>query len=105
MSTNDVVQNEFLNRYIAENAKFIEFMTRINTSLESLNDNNVLHRTALEENSKANAQAVKVFEATVGQMNKDMRFWKIITFLLVVSIIILAGVEKANELIPHIPIP
>lgn len=105
MSANDLVQNEFLNRYIAENAKFIEYMTRINASLESLNDNNVLHRTSLEENSKTNAQAVKVFEATVGQMNKDMRFWKIITFLLVVSIVILAGVEKANELIPHIPLP
>lgn len=96
-SMNDLVQNEFLNRYIEENSKFVEFMTKINANLDQLNDNNVLHRGSLEKSTKATSDAVIAFKSAVEQQNKNFSFWKKIILLMTVAIIILAGV-KVDEL-------
>lgn len=94
---NDLVQNEFLNKYIEQSNKTVEFMTRINTNLKQLNDNNVLHRNTLEEGTKATSEAVIAFKSAVDQQNKNFSFWKKIILLMTVAIIILAGV-KVDEI-------
>lgn len=94
---NDVTQNEFLNKYIEEHSKFIEFMTKINSNLDQLNDNNVLHRKSLEDSTNATKEAVASFKASVEQQNKNFSFWKKMIILLTVAIIILAGV-KVDEI-------
>lgn len=94
---NEVTQNEFLNRYIKQNDKLVEFMTKINSNLDQLNDNNVLHRKSLEEGTVSTKEAVASFKSAVEQQNKNFTFWKKIIFLMTVAIIILAGV-KADEI-------
>lgn len=93
MNLNEVTQNEFLNRYIEQNNKLVEFMTKINFNLDQLNDNNVLHKTTLESGTKATQEAVIAFKSAVEQQNKNFSFWKKIILLMTVAIIILAGVK------------
>lgn len=94
---NDLVQNEFLNKFIEQSNKTVEFMTRINANLEQLNDNNVLHRESLESGNKVLGEAVASFKASVVQQNTNFSFWKKIILLLTIAIIILAGV-KVDEI-------
>lgn len=105
MNMNEVIQNEFLNRYIEQNSNMVEFITKVNSSLEQINDNNVLHRQSLEKNTEVTKDIATAFTASLKQENANSKFWKVITFLLVVSIIILAGVKQANELLKLVQFP
>ena len=95
---NEVVQNEFLNRYIEQNDKLVKYMTKMTDSLESINDKNVLHTDKLDENNKLAKESVDSFKLTVNQFNKQFRYINIYMLLLIIAIIILAGVEKAAKL-------
>ena len=102
---NEVIQNEFLNRYIEQNSKMVEFITRVNLSLDQINDNNVLHRQSLEKNTEAVKDISTAFTASLTQEASNTKFWRVITLLLVISIIILAGVKQANELFKLVQLP
>ena len=105
MNMNEVIQNEFLNRYIEQNSKTVEFITKVNASLEQINDNNVLHKQSLEKNTEAVKDISTAFTSALKQENSNSKFWKTITLLLVISIIILAGVKQANELFKLVQLP
>lgn len=90
---NELVQNEFLNKFIEQSNKTVEFMTRINSNLEQLNDDNVLHRESLDNGHKVLGEAVSSFKSAIDQQNKNFTFWKKIILLLILSIIIIAGVK------------
>ena len=86
-----------------------KFMERLTSTMESLNDNNVLHRVAIESNkqaidinSKATDSMTTAIKIQSAYLKMQANYVKWITIVLVVAIIVLAGAEKALKFIPFL---
>lgn len=77
-----------------------QFMERINSSLEALNDNNVLHKQAIDINTKATQEMITAIKVQSTYLKLQSKYIKYITITLLVAIVVLAGAEKALKFIP-----
>lgn len=84
-----------------------QFMERITASLEALNDNNILHRQAIDSsraaidiNSKATNDMTGAIRIQSAYLKLQANYVKWIGFVLVAAIVILAGAEKALKFLP-----
>lgn len=80
-------KDELLNKFIELNEKTNVYMDRISHILSQLNDQNKLHKEAIDINTQATKEMTKSFN----------RIW-VVFFLVIFSIIVLALDEKANFL-------
>jgi hypothetical protein len=65
-----------------------KFMERVSQTLEAINDSNVLHKKAIDENTSATREMAKSFS----------RVWYIL-LLVICALIVLAGAEKVFRFI------
>lgn len=79
-----------------------EFMDRITSALEALNDNNLLHKQAIDLNTKATDSMTSSIKVQSAYLKMQANYTKWITIVLVAAIIVLAGAEKALKFLPLI---
>ena len=79
-----------------------EFMERITAALELLNDNNILHKKAIDVNTDATKNMTSSIKIQSAYLKMQANYTKWITIVLVAAIIMLAGAEKALKFLPII---
>lgn len=77
-----------------------QFMERITASLEALNDNNILHKKAIDINTVATKDMTGAIKVQSAYLKLQANYTKWIGFVLVAAIIVLAGAEKALKFFP-----
>jgi len=86
---------------IIENQKNTsQFMERLNITLEKLNDNNLLHKQAIDINTTATKEmttAIKM-QSTYQKVQNQYVKWITVTFAL--ALVVLAGAEKVLKFLP-----
>lgn len=90
-------QDDFLKEFIKQNSQMVKYMSRLDKTLEAINDQNVLHTQTLQANASAIKQAAEV--------NKNVvRLFSFLLILQAAAIIIIAGAEKVFQYLPDLPI-
>lgn len=79
-----------------------EFMDRITSALEALNDNNILHKQVIDINTSATKDMTTAIKVQSAYLKMQANYIRWITIVLVAAIIVLAGAEKALKFIPLI---
>lgn len=84
-------KDELILKFIDLNEKTNTYMERVSNVLTALNDNNKLHKQAIDVNTAATKQLT---EATKQQTKSFNKVWYIF-WMVIVALIVLAGAEKA----------
>lgn len=92
----EMTKSDLMRVIIEGNRKMTEATMGVKDALRDLNDNNVLHRQALDNNTKV-VQDLVTCNRTVTNMIR----WVFI--ILVLALVVLAGAEKVLEFLPDIP--
>lgn len=79
-----------------------QFMERITATLEALNDNNILHKKAIDINTVATKDMTSAIKVQSAYLKMQANYIRWITIVLVAAIIVLAGAEKALKFLPLI---
>ena len=95
MKTEKYTKDKLIKMYIESNARMVEYVSHLDTTLKALNDNNILHTQTLSKNTEAVREMVK-------SNNRFMKLFSWILVVLTLAIVILAGAEKALKFIPNI---
>lgn len=76
-------KDDLVLKFIQVNEKTNLFMERVSNVLVQLNDNNKLHKEAINANTDATKELVKSFN----------RIWTVF-FIIILALVVLAGAEK-----------
>lgn len=79
-----MTKDQLIGKFIELNQNTNVYMERVSNVLVQLNDNNKLHRTAIEANTTATKEMTRSFN----------KIWYIF-WAVIVALIVLAGAEKA----------
>jgi len=83
-----MTKDDLIQKFIDLNERSIVFMDKVSSVLSELNDNNKLHKQAIDINTQATKEMTKAFN----------KIWYV--FLLVIlALIVLAGAEKVLKFI------
>jgi len=85
-----MTKDDLIQKYIELNEKTITFMDKVSSVLEELNDNNKLHKQAIDTNTQATKEMTKSLNKI---WNMFIRVWYIFV-LTILALIVLAGAEK-----------
>jgi len=83
-----MTKDDLIQKFIEMNEKTITFMDKVSSVLEELNDNNKLHKQAIDVNTQATKEMTKAFN----------KIWYIF-LLIILALIVLAGAEKVLKFI------
>ena len=86
-----MTKDELILKFIDLNEKTNVYMEKVSNVLTALNDNNKLHKQAIEVNTKATDNLT---QATKEQTKSFNKIWYIF-WAVIVALIVLAGAEKA----------
>lgn len=79
----NITKDDLVLKFIELNKKSNLFMERVSNVLIQLNDNNKLHKQAIDNNTEATKELVKSFN----------RIWAAF-FIIILALIVLSGAEK-----------
>jgi len=88
-------KDDLIQKFIEMNEKTITFMDKVSSVLEELNDNNKLHKQAIDVNTQATKEMTQITKEMIKHLNK---IWYIL-FLVILALIVLAGAEKVLKFI------
>ena len=92
-NSKNLSKDDLVMMFIETQRKTSEFMGRVSTAIEKLNDSNILHVQALQINTRATE---KMTTAVESQQNT----FKWILMIIIMALVVLAGAEKIIEFIP-----
>lgn len=87
-----MTKDQLTEKFIDLNEKSVLFMEKVSNVLIELNDNNKLHKQAIEVNTVTTKEMTKSFN----------KIWYVF-IIAVLALVVLAGAEKVLEFIPHLP--
>lgn len=91
-----LTQRDFLEKFIEQNSQMVEYMSRLDKTLDAINDQNVLHTNTLSQN-------VNVLKESVAVRKTTIRLFSFLLIMQAAAIIILAGAEKVFQYLPELP--
>ena len=94
-----MTKDELTNKFIELNQKTVKYMGQVSNVLYQLNDNNKLHRQAID----VNTVATKDMASSTKEMTKSFNKVWIILWVIILALIVLAGAEKVLNFLPKIP--
>jgi len=83
-----MTRDEMFNLILDNNNKTIEYMAKLSDSMANLNDKSVYHSSLLVNNTKALNKMVTANE-------ENLKMFRIIFYVIVIALVVLAGAEKA----------
>lgn len=83
-----MTKDQMVDKFIDMNSKTVHFMEKVSGVLVQLNDQNKLHKQAIDTNTIATKEMTKSFN----------RIWNIL-WIIILALIILAGAEKVLKFI------
>lgn len=92
----EYTKDKLIGVLLENSTKMNEALVGIKDAIESINDQNVLHCQAIEENTKTSQNLVSA-------TNSTYKLFKWVMIALVMAIIMLAGAEKVLTFIPLFP--
>ena len=90
-----MTKDDLIQKFIEMNERTITFMDKVSLVLEELNDNNKLHKQAIDVNTQATKEMTQTTREMIKHLNK---IWYIL-FLVILALIVLAGAEKVLKFI------
>ena len=94
-----MTKDELTNKLIDLNEKSVKYMERVSNVLVQLNDNNKLHKQAIDVNTTATKDMASSTKAMTKSFNK---VW-VILWIIILALIVLAGAEKVLNFLPKFP--
>ena len=94
-----MTKDELTNKFIELNQKTVKYMGQVSNVLYQLNDNNKLHRQAID----INTVATKDMASSTKEMTKSFNKVWVILWIIVLALIVLAGAEKVLNFLPKFP--
>ena len=94
-----MTKDELTNKFIELNEKTVKYMGQVSNVLYQLNDNNKLHRQAID----VNTVATKDMASSTKEMTKSFNKVWIILWVIILALIVLAGAEKVLNFLPKFP--
>jgi hypothetical protein len=94
-----MTKDELTNKFIELNEKSVKYMGQVSNVLYQLNDNNKLHRQAID----VNTVATKDMASSTKEMTKSFNKVWIILWVIILALIVLAGAEKVLNFLPKFP--
>ncbi len=91
----DLTKDDLIKIIIEGNRQMTEATMGVKDALRDLNDNNVLHRQALDNNTRVIRDMVQCNEAVMNMI-------KWVFLLIIAALVVLAGAEKVFELLPNL---
>ncbi len=83
-----MTKDDLIQKFIEMNERSIVFMDKVSSVLTELNDNNKLHKQAIDINTQATKEMTRSFN----------KIWYIF-LLIILALIVLAGAEKVLKFI------
>lgn len=93
--TEKYTKDKLLDILIDANKKMTDYMGQVANAIHSMNDNNILHRKAIEVNTDATKQMTVAVKS-------QLSLTKWILIVLVLAIVVLAGAEKVLKFLPNL---
>ncbi len=94
-------KDDLFSLFIEVQKENTKYMGQVATALDSINDNNVLHSKAINDNASATMEMVRVFNRFFNGYFKVMFFAFI---LIIAALIVIAGAEKAFDIFKYFKI-
>jgi len=94
-----MTKDELTNKFIELNEKSVKYMGQVSNVLTQLNDNNKLHKQAID----INTVATKDMASSTKEMTKSFNKVWVILWIIVLALIVLAGAEKVLNFLPKFP--
>jgi len=94
-----MTKDELTNKFIELNEKSVKYMGQVSNILYQLNDNNKLHKQAID----INTVATKDMASSTKEMTKSFNKVWVILWIIVLALIVLAGAEKVLNFLPKFP--
>jgi len=91
--SNTYTKDKLIKEVITGNRRMSRAMNNVSNALEKINDQNVLHTTAVENNNKI------IQKLVTSNKWADWSF-RLIVLLLIAALIVIAGAEKAFKILP-----
>lgn len=94
-----MTKDQLTDKFIELNEKTVKYMGQVSGILVQLNDNNKLHKQAID----VNTTATKDMATATKEMTKSFNKVWVILWIIILALIVLAGAEKVLNFLPKFP--
>lgn len=98
--TGRYTKDKLIEILIDGNKNMTKYMSQVADALDKINDNNLLHKKAIDVNTKATQKMATAVTTQVNFMERQTKFIWWLLAALAFAIIALAGAEKVLKFIP-----